>query len=87
MVFLRRHVDLAPLAARAVPAAVLTLGAFAFAAWTSLSGFSWPLVIALSGAGAAAAAFLEWRFMLDGDDRALVTDTLRRLARREPTTA
>jgi len=44
-------------------------------------------VIVLSGAGAAAAAVLEWRFMLDGDDRALVTGTLRRLARREPTTA
>jgi O-antigen/teichoic acid export membrane protein len=86
VVFLRRHVDLAPLAARAGPAAVLTLAAFALAAWTSLSGFPAPLVIALSGAGAAAAAVLEWRFILDADDRALVADTLRRLVRREPTT-
>ena len=84
LAFLRRHVDLAPLALRAGPAAALTLAAFGLAAWTALSRFPTPLVVALSGAGAAAVAFLEWRYVLDADDRALVADTLRQRVRREP---
>jgi len=84
LVFLRRHVDLGALAVRAARAGLLTLGAFALAIGVALSGLAWPLVLALSAAGAAAVAALEWSFVLDADDRALVTDTLDRVLQRGP---
>jgi len=87
LVFLRRHLDLGPLAVRAGRAGLLTLGAFALTLGVALLGLPWPLVLALSVAGAALAAVLEWRFVLDTGDRALVTDTLGRVLRRGPAPA
>jgi O-antigen/teichoic acid export membrane protein len=82
LLVLRRHVDLAPLARGGVPVTLITALAAGVIALCLRASLPWVAAVALAAVGAAATALLAWRFVLDAEDRALVTGTLGRALQR-----